>query len=259
MVLLVHGLGGCHRSGYMQRLGGLLLPHGLRVVRMDLRGAGAGAALARRSYHGGCSEDVRTALGELHRWSPNSPVVLVGLSLGGNIALKLAGEAADNPISNLQRVAAVAPPIDLTHCSTLLERRRNRFYENFFVRHLVRQVRRQERFFRDLRPMRFPRQLSLRRFDDLYTAPRSGFASAADYYHRASALPLIPKIQVPSFILTARDDPFIAAESFEQLVSRPEMQVHIAERGGHLGFLGWDGAGGIRWAERRVVDWILGG
>src|SRR5437899_333130 len=56
IALLVHGLGGSHRSPYMGRLAELLLPAGVRVVRMDLRGAGRGAALARRSYHGGCSD-----------------------------------------------------------------------------------------------------------------------------------------------------------------------------------------------------------
>jgi CRP-like cAMP-binding protein len=35
--------------------------------------------------------------------------------------------------------------------------------------------------------------------------------------------------------------------------------VHILDRGGHVGFIGWDGAGGVRWAERRVVDWAVHG
>src|SRR5262245_48609747 len=56
VALLVHGLGGCHRSGTVRRLAALLLPARLRVVRLDLRGAGRGAALARRTYYGGCSQ-----------------------------------------------------------------------------------------------------------------------------------------------------------------------------------------------------------
>src|SRR5579864_9399490 len=47
MVLLVHGLGGCHQSGYMMRLGESFRLLGMRVWRMDLRGVGAGEALAR--------------------------------------------------------------------------------------------------------------------------------------------------------------------------------------------------------------------
>src|SRR5436853_322217 len=36
--LLVHGLGGSHRSGYMLRMTARLWARGLRVVRVDLRG-----------------------------------------------------------------------------------------------------------------------------------------------------------------------------------------------------------------------------
>jgi predicted alpha/beta-fold hydrolase len=122
---------------------------------------------------------------------------------------------------------------------------------------LVPQVRRRERYFREPRPVRFPKPLTLRMFDEVYTAPRSGFVGALDYYRRASSLPFIPRIGVPTLILTARDDPFIAVEPFETLAGLPNVEVRIMDRGGHLGFLGWDGAGGIRWAERRIVEWVM--
>jgi predicted alpha/beta-fold hydrolase len=259
VALLLHGLGGCHQSPHVRRLGRLLLPRGLRVFRIDLRGAGRGAALARRAYHAGCSEDVRAALLAIRRWCPDSPLVLAGFSLGGNVALKLAGEAAADPVPGLERVAAVGPPIDLERCIGLLERPRNRLYERYYLHGLVRQVRQRRRFFPDLRPVRLPRRLTLRLFDDLVTARDWGFAGAADYYRRASALPLLPRIAVPTLILTARDDPFIAAEPFESVAPPPHVRVCIADRGGHVGFLGADGAGGIRWAERRVADWLAGG
>ena len=95
----------------MQRVGRLLLTRGLRVVRMDLRGCGSGLAVARRPYHGGCSDDVRAAVEEIRRWSPSSPVTLTGFSLGGNIVLKLAGESAGHPVEGLERVAALAHPL----------------------------------------------------------------------------------------------------------------------------------------------------
>jgi predicted alpha/beta-fold hydrolase len=254
--VLIHGLTGSHRASYVQRLAGQLLPRGLRVVRMDLRGAGHGFPLARRPYHAGCSDDLRAALAEVHCWSPASPIVTAGFSLGGNVALKLAGEASTTPVPGLTATAAVGPPIDLKPCLDLVTRPRNRFYEQHFVRHLVALARRRHRYFKEPVPLHFPRGLGLQRFDDLYTAPRSGFASALDYYERASALPLIPKIAVPTLMLTARDDPFIAVEPFESLTKQANVEVRILERGGHLGFLGWDGAGGIYWAERRIVEWI---
>jgi hypothetical protein len=257
LALLVHGLSGSHLSRHIRRLAALLLSHRVRVVRMDLRGAGAGLPLARRCYHAGRSDDVRAALDEIHTWSPSSPLLLMGLSLGAALVLRMAGEAAEHPVPGLTRIAAVSPPIDLPRCSALLSLRKNRIYENNFLRDLTLGARLRQRYFPDLPPLKFPRRMTLRLFDELYTAPRSGFASADDYYRKASCDVFVPRIQVPTLILTARDDPFIAVEPFEELKAPSNVQVRIVAHGGHLGFLGWDGAGGIRWAERRTVAWLL--
>jgi predicted alpha/beta-fold hydrolase len=259
VVVLVHGLGGSHQSAHVQRLAGFFLPRGLRVVRMDQRGCGKGLPLARGCYHGGRSEDVRAVLEEVHRWSPSSPLTLIGISLGGNLVLKLAGEAAERPVAGLTRVVALAPPIDLERCATLIALPRNRLYENYFLRDLLTQARQRQQYFPDLPSLRFPRRMTIRLYDELYTAPRGGFADALDYYRRSSSHSLIEQIPVPTLILTARDDPFIAVEPFEELRVPGHVTVRIADHGGHLGFLGRDGAGGIRWAERRVADWVLGG
>jgi hypothetical protein len=212
--------------------------------------------LARRPYHAGCSDDVRAVLHTAHRWSPQSPLVLLGFSLGGNIVLKLAGEAADAPVPGLKLVAALAPPIDLMLCSQMISLPHNWFYERHFVRELLELTRRRHRCHPDLPRVQFPRPLALRTYDDLYIAPRCGFASADDYYRRASSLPYISRIQVQTLILTSRDDPFIAVGPFESLSPSAAVEVRIFDRGGHLGFLGWDGNGGVRWAERRIVDWL---
>jgi predicted alpha/beta-fold hydrolase len=70
-------------------------------------------------------------------------------------------------------------------------------------------------------------------------------------------MPVIANIPVPTLMMTARDDPFVSAEPYERLKVPPHVRVEIHDRGGHLGFLGFDGKGGVRWAERRVVEWLL--
>lgn len=259
IALLIHGLTGSHASPQVQRLAQFLLPHGWRVVRMDLRGAGPSIALSRQAYNGTRSDDVRVAIEEIHAWSPASPITVVGFSLGGNLVLKMAGEAAEQPIAGLSRVAALAPPLDFVRCAELIARPHNRIYNAYFARGLMRSAQQRQCLFPDQPPVSFPRRLTIRLFDELYTAPRGGFVDALDYYRRASSFALVPRIQVPAFLLTARDDPFIAVEPFEELRLPPHIGLRIVPQGGHLGFLGWDGAGGYRWAERRIAEWIVAG
>jgi hypothetical protein len=256
-VLMVHGLCGCYGSPYMSRIAGKLYRRGLRVVRLNLRGCGSGAGLARHPYHSGRSEDVRHVLQCLARDDASSPVTLVGFSLGGNIALKLAGEDADSPTAGMDSLIAVAAPIDLVACSILIERPSNRLYEQYFVRRLLAHARETARFFPDLPPAAFPRRLSLRGFDDCYTAPRSGFRGVLDYYTRASAAPLVPSIAVPTLLLSSRDDPFIDARPYEQLRRPRHIELCMTDRGGHLGFLGFTARrGDFRWMDECLIDWI---
>jgi predicted alpha/beta-fold hydrolase len=256
VAILVHGLGGCHLSPGVQRTARLLWPHGFRVVRVDLRGCGSGTALARKTYHGGCSDDLRAVVETVHGWSPKSPIDVVGFSLGGNIALKMAGEASAEPLPGLRRVAAIGPPIDFLRCIELLERPRNRLYELHYVRRQVQQAKAHQQLFPTLPRLKFTRSLTMRKFDDMYTAPVSGFRGAEDYYRRASAFHLVARIAVETLVITAKDDPFIAVEAFHDAPWSSMVDVRITERGGHLGFVG---PGGERWAERRVVDWLIHG
>ncbi len=254
IALLVHGLGGSHQSAYMIRMTSRLRDLGWRTFRMDLRGAGLGVRLARRIYTAACSDDVAQTIDAISHAYPGSPIALVGFSLGGNIVLKHAGEAGSKVHPRLLGVVSLAPPIDLVRCSELIAKLP--FYDRWYVRHLVQLVTEHEKNRPDVAPMQFPAKLTLQQFDDLYTAPRWGYRNVLDYYQRASAFPHLGNIRVPTLILTARDDPFVAVDPFEEIVPQDHVRVHIARHGGHLGFLGSDGAGGIRWAETQIIDWL---
>jgi predicted alpha/beta-fold hydrolase len=253
--LLIHGLGGTHRSKYMVRVTRRLLSHGFRVYRMDLRGAGVTLPHCERLYNAACSHEVRAAFETVRDHNPQSRIFVIGFSLGGNIALKLAGEAAEHPLPGLAGVATVAAPIDLIRCSELILR--YPLYDRFYVRNLIRQVETHARLSPRRQAPAWRKPMTLRLFDELYTAPRGGYRDAIDYYNQASAFSLIPRIDVPAFLLTARDDPFVAWDPYAKLPPRPQQSVLIANGGGHLGFLGPDGRGGVRWAETQIIDWIV--
>ena len=136
--LLVHGLAGSADASYVVRVGRRLSALGVRVVRVNLRGAGEGFGLARGIYHAGRSDDLRQVVDDLEARTPGSPITLIGFSLGANLVLKLAAEAAAVPLRSLDCVLAANPPIDLAGCARLMLRPENRLYDWNFVRWLAR-------------------------------------------------------------------------------------------------------------------------
>jgi len=256
-VVLLHGLCGCHRSPYMQRLARKLLRCGIRAVRMNLRGCGSGKGLARYPYHSGQSTDVLAVLESLQQACPRSPVTLVGFSLGGNIILKLAGELAAMVPANVQRVIAICSPVDLAACVRLLLQPANRLYDRYFTQLLCAEVAYRHSRFPDLPPVKLPQRLSLYEFDEYYTAPQCGFRDALDYYRQCSAAPLVPQITIPCHMLFAADDPVVDAHVFDGVALPPHVQVIRTSYGGHLGFLGIPGRpGGYHAMDAQLLAWI---
>jgi uncharacterized protein len=255
--VLVHGLAGCARSPYVVRVGKKLARMGIRVVRMNLRGAGASFGLSRSFYHSGKSEDVRAVADWLSARAPGSPIALVGFSLGANLVLKLASEAVDHPVEGFDCVVAANPPLDLEACCRMIQQPVNRIYDRNFLRNLRAEVARLHASFPDLEPVNLSKARSLIDFDELYTAPRNGFRDAADYYARSSAGPLLHRIEVPGLVIHAADDPFIPSEPFALVKFPPRLALELIPFGGHLGYLSrhpWKGD--HRWLDARIAAWL---
>src|SRR2546428_2304942 len=171
----------------------------MTVVRLNQRNCGGREHLSGGLFHSGLTADAKRVLEELTRVDGLPAMAVAGYSLGGNIALKLAGEYANDPPPQLRAVAAVSPILEISGCVRALERRGNFLYQWNFVRDLKRRMRRKEK----VRPGHFDlRKLgairTVRDFDEAYTAPHFGFRDAEDYYHRASAMRLVDRIRVPA-------------------------------------------------------------
>jgi hypothetical protein len=181
----------------------------------------------------------------------------LGFSLGGNITLKMAGEDGPQRSGRLDSVAAVSAPIDLGQSSLRLSRPENRFFDRYFTRALCGHVRCLHAKLPDLAPLEFPPDMTVRQFDDLYTAPRSGFQNADDYYRRASSLPLIPAIQYRTLLVGAADDPVVETGCYRSLAAGSNLEVLVTPHGGHMGFLGTSpGTRGVRWMDSVILQWI---
>jgi predicted alpha/beta-fold hydrolase len=189
--------------------------------------------------------------------APESPVALVGFSLGANLVLKLAAEATADPLNTLDCLLAANPPIDLAACCHYMQRPLNRAYDRNFARQLKASVARLHELFPDLGPVDFPKSMTLRDFDDLYTAPRNGFSGAAEYYQKSSAAALVQSIRLPGLVIHSEDDPFIPAEPFRRIRFPSQLALELIPGGGHLGYLSrepWMGS--LRWLDVRMTAWL---
>lgn len=260
-LLALHGLEGSAEAHYMQGLADKAWGAGLNVVLLNQRNCGGTEHLCDTLYHSGLIEDPAAVLCELREVDGLSSFVVAGYSLGGNLALRLAGVLGEAAMPHLRGVCAVSPTLDLAACVAALERPANVLYQWNFVRSLKARLRRKARLFPGLFDLsKLGAVRTVRDFDDLYTAPHFGFGDAATYYHRASARRVAGRIRVPALILSAADDPFVPPEQFEapEVRDNPLITVVITRFGGHCGFVaeprnGDDGY----WAERVVVESAL--
>ncbi|HVC20136.1 MAG TPA: alpha/beta fold hydrolase [Vicinamibacterales bacterium] len=257
-LLALHGLEGSSRAHYMLGLADKAYARGFNVLLLNQRNCGDTEHLSAGLYHSGLTHDPAAVISELVDVDRLRAIVLAGYSLGGNLALKLAGEYGGNPPPAVKAVCAVSPIVEVDRCVEALERRQNVLYEWNFVRHLKQRMRRKARFW----PGRFPvdrlsEVRTVRAFDEIYTAPYFGFRDAADYYHQASAMRVIDRIRLPTLIIAAEDDPFVPVASFRNpaLAGNPDIALHVTPHGGHCGFVGRATAGGDGyWAEQAIVE-----
>ncbi len=258
--LLLHGICGSYQSSYLVRAVARLKERGVRTFRMDQRGCGAGWGLASRPFHPGISEDVAAALRAIARICPDAPTDLVGYSMGGNIALKLAGEDADALPANVRSVMAISPPIDLGATAARIESPWNRFYDRYFLRFLMQIVESLRTCWRRLRqqPLEIPRFRSMRDLNEFFLTRVWQFGSLGRFYRVCSSAQFLPAIQVPTLVITAADDPIVPVQAFEEARFSRRTRLVITERGGHVGFVGkaLPADPDHRWIDWRVVDWV---
>ena len=177
--------------------------------------------------------------------------------MGGNLSLLYLGQQSGRVLPSLKGAVAFSVPVDLKDSARQLSRRSNRIYMKRFLRMLHQKVKAKMVLFPDHIDDRGYDQIEdFKAFDDRYTAPIHGFQNAEDYWAKCSCGPLLGRIQVPSLIVNAADDPFLGASCYPdpQPLNR-HVRLEIPRYGGHVGFMGrWINS--EYWSESRAVAFI---
>jgi predicted alpha/beta-fold hydrolase len=259
-LIALHGLNGSSDAHYMRGIAAKAFARGLNVVRLNQRNCGNTEHLSEGLFHSGLTADAAHVIHELITVDRLTAIAVAGYSLGGNLALKLAGEYGSRAPKELVGVAAVSPIIEISECTRALEQPENWLYEWNFVRDLKKRMRRKEACRPGLFDLsRLNAIKTVREFDEAFTAPYFGFRDAEDYYHRASAMRVIDRIAVPALVITSEDDPFVPPRPFRDptVAANLHIDLRITAHGGHCGFVGTRAAEDDGyWAEQQIVEFV---
>jgi len=258
LVIISHGLEGSSNRAYAMGLAKVFWDKGWEALAWNHRGCSGEINRKLRFYHSGASEDLRAVVDYVLQNFDYETIILSGFSLGGNMTLKYLGEENTNISKKIKKSVVFSVPLHLSSCSASLRKKENWVYANKFKKSLKKKVQEKSLIMPDkLSIEHFKKIKTLKDFDDFYTAPLHNFKNAEDYYEKSSSLYFLEKIQIPTLIINAQNDPFLAPPCFPYELAQNLKNIYFEtpKKGGHCGFSPAD-KNGYYWSELRSWEFV---
>lgn len=260
IIVIFHGLEGSSNSPYVKGLMQQVNKCGWHAVLMHFRNCSGRLNRAARTYHSGETSDARFLMRWLQQKYPQAPLLAVGYSMGGNMLLKLLGEAqTESPVC---AAVAVSVPLMLDHCADQMRTGFSRVYQYHLLGKMKQKVlaKYQQYDYRKLIGLERKTVRAVRdfwEFDDAFTAPINGFENVQDYYTRASSRQYLAKIKIPTLIIQSIDDPFMKPAVIPQECELSDkVCLELSDKGGHVGFVGGYLWKPEFWLEKRIMAYL---
>jgi len=239
VVCIFHGLAGSIQSNYARAAIKQLQARGFGVVFMHFRGCSTEPNRQPYAYHSGHTEDIDFLVKTVKARCPNCRIHALGYSLGANALLKYLGETGSDCL--FSSAVAVAPPFILQSGADKMNRGFSKIYQHHLLSRMKQQLaeKRQRYPALDLPGESLVNGLrTFWEFDDQVTGPIHGFKDADDYYTQSSCRQYLPKIQRPTHIIYALDDPFFEPSVVPEEEELPyNVTLELPRAGGHVGFV----------------------
>lgn len=259
-LFILHGMAGSHRSRYVLGLTEKSRILGWNAVFPDMYDVST-FGKPPTVFHSGCSRLLDDLLRQVAAELSLTRVFISGVSIGGNILLKMIGEWGSSYPEWVTAAAVISPLTDLPGSTLLLELPSTVVYRRRFLKKLRNSMlQKAVRYQKYLDAGEVLKARTIRQFDEAFTVPLSGFGSADEYYETQSSQHVLSSIQVPTYIVHSKDDPLLTCTALESdsVQKNPFITLCFTEKGGHVGFLASrpDGDRGRHWAENRILDYL---
>jgi len=258
LIILLHGWEGSSDSAYIISAGRFFFRRGFDVFRLNLRDHGNSHHLNHDLFHGALTEETFLAVRNISSLLPAGPSFLIGFSLGGNFALRIALKHREIPIANLRQVFCVSPALD-PYKATLAIDNGLPVYRRYFLGKWKRSLQKKQLLF----PERYHFQEILHHrtvmaLTEAIMPYYSQFSSYQDYFrHYTLTGKTLAPLAVPTTIFSAQDDPVVPALDFSTLPANEFLRVVLQRNGGHCGFMERFPFG--IWYERQIAEHLLHG
>ena len=252
LVILLHGWEGSENSTYILCSGNTFYRRGYDIFRLNFRDHGDSHHLNQGIFYAVLLDEVFQAVRQICTKARGMPVFLVGFSLGGNFALRIARRMGQDPIKNLLHVAAISPVLDPAKSTRKIDR--HPIIRHYFIKKWLKSLKKKQQLFPDIYDFGQIMQFNtIQGITDSLIEKYSDFESATDYFAGYSILKdALRELAVNSTIIAAGDDPIIPAEDFYQLEINDFTNVIIHNYGGHNGFI--DGFFLKSWYEEQLAN-----
>ncbi len=251
LAVVCHGLEGSSRRPYMKGMAKAFYNQGYSVLLWNFRSCGEELNRKKIFYHSGATYDLDVVMQHAAASNQFEHMVLVGFSLGGNLATKYLGETTTKP-AQLKAGIAISVPINLSGSCDAIARPSNYLYSRRFLKSLKSKVLRKEAALPGSFDLNLLKKIDgIRMFDEHFTSVIHGFQDAEDYYTQNSSIHFIDSIKVPLLMINARNDSFLSEESFTYKSSNKLFHLLTPKAGGHCGFPNFTSPD--YWSEQKAV------
>ncbi len=238
LVLLLHGWEGSADSTYILHSGRYFYRNHFDIFRLNLRDHGETHHLNEGIFHGALLDEVVEATHRVAELAAGRPFFIVGFSLGGNFALRIARSHGTRPITGLRHIVCVSPLLD-PYKATLCIDNGMPIYRYYFRKKWKRSLKQKGDLFPDLYDFKDILQLhSTLAMTDLLIQRYSDFSDYREYFNQYTLLgDALADLTIPVTAIASEDDPVIPAGDFHELTKNSFLELDMQPYGGHCGFL----------------------
>nr|XP_040018091.1 monoacylglycerol lipase ABHD2-like [Gasterosteus aculeatus aculeatus] len=270
-MVICPGIGNHSEQNYIRTFVDYCQRHGYRCAVLNHLGAPPNVELTSpRMFTYGCTWEYAAMVGHIKQAFPQTLLVVVGFSLGGNIACKFLGESPSNQDRVLCCVTVCQGYSALRAQETFLQWDQCRRLYNFVLADRMKKLILSHRSsllglkssnIGDVELSKLYAATSLMQIDDSIMRKFHGHSSLKEYYEKESCLNYIHKVSVPLFLVNSSDDPLIHQSLLEiprALAEKmPNVMFVLTQHGGHLGF--FEGAmllpQPLTWMDKAIVEY----